>query len=489
VDSLKESRAALWVDVDNDGWLDLFVANDADAPAGETVSDPATVRNQLFRNRGDGTFEEIGAEAGIALMPFAESSQTVGGAAAADINRDGWIDIYVSCWQNANALYMNDGDGTFTETSQAANVIEAGPTWQPMFYDVDRDGWPDLLLNVDFGANRLYLNQRDGTFLAAPVGSGFDSAFNEMGMTLGDYDNDGDLDVLATNIETPYPDATELTKYTVLLENQTSNGTPAFVDRGLQAGVGRTGWGWGCTWFDADHDGWLDLGVTNGFVTPTAYTDDPSRLFHATGGGTFTEISAAAGFVSTLGGRGLIAFDADRDGDLDLLETNFNAPAAFYRNDTPPSGHYLLIDLRLDGSPAYVPGVELTLTAADWTRGALVSVGSSFLSQEPYVQHVGVGTATVVEMLTVRWPDGAVDQASNLSVDRRVRFAWQNGMLLPEDVNADGAVNGADAAALLSCLAGPTASVPIGCADADVNQDGRVDLADVAEWSRAASGA
>ena len=485
VASLKEARAAIWIDVDNDGWLDLFVANDPDAPAGSNVTDPNTTSNLLYLNNHDGTFSDISAAAGISRMPNPEPTQTTGGLAAADVNNDGFVDVYVSCWQNQNALFINNGDGTFREEGVAAGVHEPGFSWQPMFYDVDRDGWVDLLLNMDFNANRLYVNQHDGRFVDMASAAGFASAFNEMGMTLGDYDNDGEIDVLATNVETPFPNANPLNKWTVLLQNASTPGAPAFVERGLAAGVGRTGWGWGCTFFDADNDGRLDLAATNGFHFP--YDSDPSRLFRNIGGGAFSEVSAAAGFTNTAQGRGLIALDYDSDGDLDLLETNYNANAILHRNETPQTGNWM--DVELVGSGAggrYAVGAEVTLMAQGVEHVQLVTAGVSFLSHEPYLQHVGLGAAGGVDFVSVRWPDGARETWSGpFAVNHALRIARGAGILPPGDADADGDTDIDDLTTFVDCMRGPDAGLAPGCGVFNSDHDADIDVLDFARISLA----
>ena len=481
VASLKESRAALWLDYDNDGWLDLFVANDAGAPPGQVSSDPQTVSNLLYRNLGDGTFADVSVAADIDQMPLPEADQTTGGLSAGDINNDGYLDIYVACWQNMNALYLNDGDGTFTQISQPALVSEPNYSWQPVFYDIDRDGWTDLLLNMDFTANHLYRNLGNNTFSDVAGPAGFDNAFNEMGMTLGDYDNDGDMDVLATNIELPYADPNNQIKYTILLRNDSTTSGLAFTERAQSAGVDRTGWGWGCTWFDANNDGYLDLGVTNGMdnLQSSPFISDPSRFFLNQADGTFAELSDTVGFSSTRSGRGLIAFDYDADGDLDLYEVYYGNEAALFRNDTPNNGHWLAIDL-IASTPTnrFAVGSEIRVTAGGITQLRAVTVGTSFLSQEPYRRHVGLGDATSVDAIEVRWHTGETELFTNIQADQRIRIRQGVGVLAAEDVDADGDVDFSDGAMLVGCMSGPGASTPPGCASADLTHNGHVDLLD-----------
>jgi hypothetical protein len=478
LDGLGEARAALWIDYDNDGLLDLFVTNDPDAPAGQLQADPLTTRNLLYRNLGDGTFTDVSAATGIDQMPNPQVDQTVGGLAAADVNNDGLLDIYVSCWGCENALFLNGG-ASFTEIAGAAGVVEPGTSWAPMFYDVNGDGWIDLLLNMDFGPNRLFINQQDNTFIDVAPGTGFDTAFNEMGMAVGDYDNDGDFDVLATNIESPYPNGNPLARYTVLLQNDSLPGSTQFTEVAQDVGVARTAWGWGCTWADCDNDGWQDLFVTNGFHQNNDYLTDPSRCF-INNGGLFIEASMLVGFDSTKLGRGLIAFDYDLDGDLDLLETNYGEVADLFRNDTIGGGNWIAIDLIAAGpGNRFAVGAELTVTTGAMTQRRLVTAGSSFLSQEPYRAFVGLGPAASVDNIHVRWPDGTEQDVANVRANRVAKIKEGSGLL--PDLNLDGNFDGEDVYFFVQVLLGQDTD-PMRGIIADINADGSTDPADIAPF-------
>ena len=478
VAGLKESRAAIWLDYDNDEWLDLFIACDPDAIPGQPLADPNTTANLLYHNNGDGTFVEVSQSAGVRRMPNPELDQTTGGLAAADINNDGFLDVYVSCWNNPNALYLNNGDGTFSEIGVAAGVSEPGASWAPMFHDVNDDGWADLLLNVDFAPNRLLINQQDNTFVDAAAAYGFANAFNEMGMALGDYDNDGDLDLCATNIEVPFGNPNQLDKYTLLLRNE-GPAPAAYADVSVAAGIARTGWGWGCTWLDCDNDGWLDLAVTNGF--PGApYGVDPARLFHNLGDGTFAEISAAAGYTSIVNGRGLIAFDPDEDGDLDLLETNYSDFVRYYRNQTATVGHWLAIDAIAAGaSNRYAVGAVITVSAGGRSQAQQISAGTSFVSAEPPRKSFGLG-ANISADVAVRWPNGTTESYAGVAADQIVRIREGVGVIELGDADADGDVDASDAAKLWSCMTGPSGGLAPGSDGTDLDRDIDVDIHDYA---------
>jgi hypothetical protein len=488
VGSLKESKAALWFDYDNDGRLDLLVANDPDiTPSG--ITDPATTSNTLYRNLGNGVFAEVSAGSGIEVVPNPTVAQTVGGLAAGDFNNDGFLDVYLSNWGTQNALYRNNGNGTFTEIGASAGVSEPGTSWQPMFHDANRDGLPDLLLNIDFGPNRLFVNQGNETFVNVAAAAHFDTSFNEMGMALGDYDNDGSPDVVATNIESPYPNASVLQKWTVLLHNQSIPGVPLFSECAQSAGVARTGWGWGVTWLDADNDGWLDLAAVNGFIQNNYYLTDPSKFFRNLGNGQFADISNAVGFNHTLMGRGLIAFDADGDGDEELIETNYNAPAYFFRNDTPPGNHWLTVRLKQLGGNRFAVGAEVTVDAPGHLQTAVITAGNSFYSQGAPEAVFGFGNMAGPVTLHVRWPDGPTETYGAVFTNHRALILRGAGPIDNFDADHDDDVDLLDYATFRSCLTGPLASPSATCAAFDSDGSFSVDLRDAATFGRAFIGA
>lgn len=482
VSSLKESRCALWFDFDNDGLLDLFVARDPDAPPGQDPidADATTAGNYLYRNLGDGTFEDVTSLSGdLAANPNPDGffRLTLGGVAATDFNDDGFLDVYLTCWACANALYRNNGDGTFSEIAGLAGVVASNSSWAPMFADIDRDGDQDLLLNVDFGPNQLYLNQGNETFVNTASTTGFNSDFNEMGMAMADVDRDGDLDVFSTNIEKPFPNAATLSDYSVLFRNDWDGNSLVFTEIGDSAGVRRTGWGWGCTWIDGTNNTWVDLAVTNGWRNPL-YDMDQSCYFVNSGAGTFAEMGTSVGFNQTKLGRGLIALDFDLDGGIDLCETNLNDDAILFRNDTPNLGHWIEINLIGSGpGNQFAVGAEVSVTASGVTQRRLVSAGTSFLSQEPYRQHFGLGSSPTATSISIRWPGGTTETIEDVRGDRVATI--RRGVGLLPDLNLDRRFDGRDLEPFAQAMLGMAAR-PMDLIVADVNGDGTLDSADVA---------
>lgn len=420
-------RGALWFDYDGDHDLDLLVVSDNFRLfSGYTME---TFR--LYRQNADGSFTERSGDAGLGglLYPISYASVThVGGVSAADLNGDGWVDLLVSFWQ-PNSLgasihvYFNDGDGTFSDWTLSSGMNPVGRShWQPVIHDFNRDGLLDVFEAIDYQENRLWINQGGGLFANIAPQASVNNAWNDMGVSLGDYDNDGDFDMIVTNIQADEGSGSGYDgRHNVLYRNQSVGSLVGFSEVAEECRVDDGDWGWGVTFFDANCDGWLDIAQTNGFQDE-GYLEDPSRLFLSTGGAPvdFDDISASSGVSDTDVASCMIAFDADRDGDLDLFQTTGlltgqgGAEAIglrLYENVTLPAAgsagaSYLVVRPRMPGTDWFAPGTEVRVrTGAAW-RARLITAGTSMLGQEPSEAHFGLGDATYVDEIRVRWPDG-----------------------------------------------------------------------------------
>jgi hypothetical protein len=371
------STSAVWLDYDRDGHLDLFVCNyvrwspEADVFCsldGKTKSycTPEAYRGTtcwLFRNRGNGTFEDVTAKSGL----FDASSKSLGVA----------------------------------------------------MLDFDQDGWPDLFVANDTQPNKLYRNNRDGTFREMAVRAGV--AFAEdgraragMGVDAGDFRRTGREGLAVTNFDNEM----------IGLYEWTGGG---FLDRAEETGVGaasRKTLGFGCLFFDADLDGHLDLLAVNGHIDDSvrnlargpAYAQPP-HLFLNNGQGRFRDISndVGSGFRAPKVGRGLALGDFDRDGDLDVLLTTNGGPAYLYRNDVG-NGHRSIrfqLEGRVSNRDAIGAVVEVE-DAAGWQMRRIRS-GSSYLSSSMRAATFGVGLQKMVKRVVVRWPNGRVDEFPGLA--------------------------------------------------------------------------
>jgi hypothetical protein len=470
--SLDRGRVALWLDADDDGRLDLFVAADCfGAPA--DCPDVATLR--LFLQVADAEFVDATLDAGFGTDLVETTGQHRGGMCAGDVNGDGWLDLLIGLWGGEARLFLNDGDGdgSFTDVSATCGLggVTAGH-WQPVMYDADGDGVLDIFSAVDFVSNHLWINQGAGTFLDAAGTAGVDHAWNDMGVAPGDYDNDGDLDLFVSEIF-------DLDRHHVLYRNDSVGSTLAYVDVAPTAGVHDGDFGWGCTFLDADLDGRLDLAVTNGYFS-APWDTDPSRLFHNAGGDpvTFTDASAEAQFDDTEWGSALVAADLDRDGDLDLVQAcNAGGPLRVLENQRVGAAvdrHHLVIRPRTSGPNPRAIGAVVRVSAGGVEQMRLITAGTSCFGQEPAEAFFGLGSATSADAVTVEWPDGTVTVRHDVPADQVLTIP-RDACGEPADLDGDGVIGFAD---LLLVLAewGPCAACP-----EDLDGSGAVDFPDLLE--------
>ncbi len=383
------STSAMWFDYDRDGYLDLFICNYVKWSPEHDVScsvdgksksycTPEAYRGStswLFRNRGDGTFEDVTAKSGI-----------------------------------------------FDTTSKSLGVA---------LLDYDRDGWPDLLVTNDTQPNKLYRNRRDGTFEDVAVRAGV--AFSEdgkaragMGIDVADFDNSGLPGLAITNFDNE------------MISLYRPNGSGAYTDVALKSGVGRASQnslGFGCAFADMNLDGWLDLIAVNGHIDEAVrnvthnhgYAQAP-HLFLNDGNGKFRDAAAEAGqdFAAPKVARGLALGDFDRDGDLDLLITTNQGPAHLYRNDAPTGNRSLRMRLVGTKSNRDAIGAVVRLTTPDGTQLRMVKTGSSYLSQSELALTFGLGRRTQADRCVVEWPSGATQEFRNLQAGQYECVEGQN---------------------------------------------------------------
>ena len=475
-------------DVDADGDVDFYVVGGNQVP------------NHFYRNRGDGTFEEVGSELGLDLIhwgsgpafgdidgdgdldlfvgavvgeahhvfenrldeseaQFVDITETSGirltsmntvSATFFDYDRDGFVDLFLTHWSNhydagadTETVWRNNGNGTFTntsiETGIAAALVEQDIDWTftPNFSDIDDDGDGDLLMASDFEESQIFLNNGDGTFTNI---TDQDVIIDQAGMgaAVGDYDNDGDMDWFVTSIYNL--DVQGGREFGNRLYRNDGDGV--FRDLTMPAKVDDGGWAWGACAADFDNDTNVDILHVNGWdvVEGKDYRNDPIRFFHNTGPGNviFRERAQDVGLTNDSQGRGVACFDMDRDGDVDvLISNNSGANVVLYRNESTNDNHYL--GVRLEGAaPNHLGiGARITVTTADGTQIRDLGGRNNYVSHDPFEVHFGLAEATVADV-EVRWPDGTMSTSEDVSANQLLTIRQQATNLRLVVLHGDG---------------------------------------------------
>jgi hypothetical protein len=440
LDSLENHRGALWFDYDGDHDLDLMVVGDCrrETPphlvpmSTAPCANPALIR--LHRQNSDGTFQDVTVGSGLEVAWGGRENQHTAGIAGGDINNDGFLDVFITSWNGRAWLFRNNTDGTFTDITDSAGMDDGSLFYHmPLIADFNGDGRQDIYATLDlFVGNQLWINQGDESFVNVAPALSLDDAWTDMGLDLGDYDNDGDLDLYITNI-------TKITagvyNHNVFYRNDSAGGNLKFTEISQQLGVDDGYWGWGAIFFDADNDGWLDLATTNGkdFIH---WATDHSKIFMNQGGNpvTFQDLSTMTGFDDTEIGSGLIAQDLDRDGDLDVLQTTSNGPLRFMENQLgglSAKNHFVVIKPRMAGPNHFAAGAVVRIEAGTKNMMRIIKAGVSLLGQEPYEAFFGLGSSRKIDRLTIEWPGGGVSRFRGIPADQVITVSAECGSRLP----------------------------------------------------------
>ena len=449
-DAKNASANALWFDYNNDRRPDLLVVRFG--------------RNMLYENQSDGTFKNVTQQAGLG-----QAYLNCIVAIAFDYDLDGDDDLFLGnyfqpvdlfnpstpnffpeSFETANngggiMLYRNNG-GKFEDVTEIAGLQLSGWTLDLGHADVDHDGDDDLYVAADFGTDRFFLNNGDGTFAdATKQAIGIDTK-KGMNADWGDFNNDGLFDVFVTNITDEY-----MREGNFLWQN---NGDGTFADVSRETNTYDTGWGWAGKFFDYDNDGWQDLYVVNGWVSagkanyvvdifemivkPNIDLSDArnwppmgdktlsgyqeNSLFHNMGGTLFKDEAARHGVNSKRDGRGVGVADFDNDGRLDMFVSNANHTAFLFRNTQPTDNRW--VQFVLEGSDARPSsaGARIWITVGGQTQVGFVNGGNGFASQSTQRVHFGLGKETKIDRIEIAWPSGQKQQFSNGKTNRIYRI-------------------------------------------------------------------
>ena len=444
-------------DFDNDGWPDIFVANFG--------------KNRLYHNNHNGTFTDVGEKAGVTLGNWSD------GATFGDYDGDGRLDLFVSGYVHYDLkhqptaadgsvpfsfcqlhqtpvmcgphglkgepdhLFHNNGDGTFTDVSVKAGVSDPGAYYgfTAIFVDVNNDGKVDLLVANDSEPNYLYINKGDGTFLDQSYISGF--AFNNdgreiasMGLAVGDYMNNGLVDLLVTDFSDDYK---------ALYHNdgvpfgqsapagEANDGEVGFTDVANLAGISQMAIpfvGWGAGFPDYDNDGWKDIMMINGHVYPqvdqhdwgTTFAERP-LLFHNRHDGKFEYVSPVkgSGLATLTSGRGAAFGDLFNNGKIDVVISPIDGPPVLLKNVNPDHHHW--VELKLVGgkkSTRDAVGATVYLSANGMRQREDVMSGGSYISSNDQRPHFGLGDARDAGSAEIHWPSGTVETVKLPAEDR-----------------------------------------------------------------------
>jgi len=424
-------------DYDNDGILDIYVTGFG--------------RNALYKGLGNCKFKDVTEKTGVAVGGFST------GAAFADYDRDGFVDLFVARYVHldmnnlpgfgtderfcrfkgvlvqcgpwgmqgeSDLLMHNRGDGTFEEVSKKAGVDDPkhrygmGAIWA----DYDNDGWPDLFVANDAGPNLLYRNKHDGTFDEVGMVSGValsedGQELGSMGVDFGDYDHDGNLDLFVTNF-TDQPDN--------LYRNL---GNKSFSDMAWASGLGQASYPyvkWGTGFFDFDNDGWSDVLVANGHVYPqvdaipgSSHYRQPLQLFRNRRNGTFEDVSAISGLetIPLQSRRGAAFGDINNDGNIDVVLLNIGETPNLLINRTTSVNHRVLFQLVGTRSNRAAIGARVTVTSPSFKQLNEVRSGGSYISQNDLRLHFGLGSDDRISSVQIFWPSGKTEVLNDLPAD------------------------------------------------------------------------
>ncbi len=419
-----KSCGPAFVDFDGDGDDDLFVGSIEYS------------QFRVFRNAGDGTFDDITAASGLSSL-VRENNVSL---AFGDYDLDQDLDLFIGHWTftidelpagSPQFLWQNNGDGTFTDVSDETLMSEAvisfgvDYSFTPTFADIDNDGDPDMLLVSDNNLSQVIVNngnQGGGLYTFSRITD--ESVITDeagMGSAVADFDNDGDLDWFVSSIEEQGNRDRSGNRF------YRNEGNGIFVDATNTTGVRSGFWGWASCAADFNNDGWLDIFHVNGIgemAGTSEFVFDKSRLFIANGDGSFMEYSEELGISDQRQGRGVVCFDGDRDGDIDIFVANNGNTPALFENQGGNALNWVNVELGDSAPNTAAIGARIYLSANGATQMREIANGNNYVSQNPAEQHFGLNDAAIISSVRVVWPDGTESERLNVDPNQRIQVSY-----------------------------------------------------------------
>lgn len=389
-----------WGDYDNDGFPDLFFTHQ--------------LRVQLFHNNGNGTFTERTTQAGFTKFNNCWNTS----ATWFDFNKDGYLDIYIADWGKCdyNSFYLNNGNGTFTNvTTQFKSLEKNRKSYIGFPFDMNSDGWLDIYVTNDGKVpNELLVNVNGTSVLENAQQYGINNAGDDMGVGIGDYNNDGAFDFYVTNINK-----------NVFYKN---NGNNVFTDIAVEKNIYNTGWAWDNIFADFDLDGDEDLFIVNGFSITGPQKNRYFKNLLIEGQDGFLDVSDEVKLGEMTIGTSACAFDYDNDGDQDLFVSNNNRESFFYSNQEVETESNKWFKVSLQGTTSNRDAIGTTISVST-NLGTYhrYYTGIGFLSQSLQPVHFGLRNASIINEIVVKWPSGLVESYTNIEPNSYLKFIEGNG--------------------------------------------------------------